>query len=40
MIKAMGYSDDEANEAIRLSWCHLTLAVEWESVAGRIRSLS
>jgi cysteine sulfinate desulfinase/cysteine desulfurase-like protein len=24
VIKAMGYSDDEANEAIRLSWCHLT----------------
>ena len=35
----MGYSDDEANEAIRLSWCHLTPAVDWEAVAVRIRSL-
>ena len=40
MIKAMGYSNDEANEAIRLSWCHLTPEVEWEAVAGRILSLS
>ena len=24
----MGYSDDEANEAIRLSWCHLTPEVD------------
>jgi cysteine desulfurase len=39
MIKAMGYSDDEANEAIRLSWCHLTPEVEWEAVVGRVQSL-
>ena len=39
VIKAMGYSDDEANEAIRLSWCHLTPDVDWEAVAGRILSL-
>ncbi len=26
LIKAMEFSDDEANEAIRLSWCHLTSA--------------
>jgi len=32
----MGYSDDEANEAIRLSWCHLTPDLDWEAVAGRI----
>jgi cysteine desulfurase len=38
-IKAMGYSDDEANEAIRLSWCHLTPEVEWEAVAARIVGL-
>jgi hypothetical protein len=24
VLKAMGYSDDQANEAVRLSWCHLT----------------
>ena len=39
VIKAMGFSDDEANEAIRLSWCHLTPAVEWEAVAGRVKGL-
>ncbi len=35
--KAMGYTDDEANEAIRLSWCHLTPEVDWEGVAGRVK---
>jgi hypothetical protein len=30
----MGYSDDEVNEAIRLSWCHLTPGVEWEGCGG------
>ena len=39
VIKAMGYSDDEANEAIRLSWCHLTPEVDWKAVAGRIVGL-
>jgi cysteine desulfurase len=39
VIKAMGYSDDAANEAIRLSWCHLTPEVDWEAVAGRIVGL-
>lgn len=39
VIKAMGYSDDEANEAIRLSWCHLTPEVDWEAVGARILSL-
>jgi cysteine desulfurase len=39
VIKAMGYGDDEANEAIRLSWCHLTRDVDWEAVAERVRGL-
>lgn len=39
VIKAMGYGDDEANEAVRLSWCHLTPEVEWEAVAERVKSL-
>ncbi len=39
VIKAMGYGDDEANEAIRLSWCHLTPEVDWEAVAERVRNL-
>jgi cysteine desulfurase len=39
VIKAMGFSDDEANEAIRLSWCHMTPEVEWEAVVERIKGL-
>jgi len=39
VIKAMGYGDDEANEAIRLSWCHLTPDVDWEALAERVRGL-
>jgi cysteine desulfurase len=39
VLKAMGMSDDEANGCVRLSWCHLTPAVDWEAVAGRIRGL-
>lgn len=39
VIKAMGYGDDEANEAIRLSWCHLTPQVDWDGLAKRVRSL-
>jgi hypothetical protein len=30
-----GYGDDEANEAIRLSGCHLMPEVEWEAVGER-----
>lgn len=40
VIKAMGYSDDEANEAIRLSWCHLTPEVDWAGIAERVKGLS
>jgi hypothetical protein len=39
VIKAMGYGDDEANEAFRLGWCHLMPAVEWEAAAERITGL-
>ena len=39
VIKAMGYGDDEANEAIRLSWCHLTPEVNWDRVAERVRGM-
>jgi len=34
-----GYEDDEANEALRLSWCHLTPDVKWDAVAERIQSM-
>ena len=36
VIKAKGISDDEANEAIRLSRCHMTPEVNWKAVAGRV----
>ncbi len=39
VLKAMGMNDDEANGCVRISWCHLTPAVDWEAVAARIRTL-
>jgi hypothetical protein len=38
-VKAMGYCEDKANEADRLSGCHLTPEVECEAVAARVRNL-
>ncbi len=39
VLKAMGLTDDEANEAVRFSWCHLTPEVDWLRLADRIREL-
>jgi cysteine desulfurase len=39
VLKAMGLDDDRANACVRISWCHLTPAINWEAVASRIRSL-
>lgn len=39
VLMAMGMSEDEANSCVRISWSHLTEAVDWEAVAARIRSL-
>lgn len=39
VLKAMGMSDDEANGCVRISWSHLTPAVDWVEIAERIASL-
>ncbi|MBU5612630.1 cysteine desulfurase DndA [Geomonas azotofigens] len=39
VLKAMGMSDEDANACVRISWCHLTPAVDWEQIAQRIRTL-
>ena len=39
VLKAMGQSDIEATETVRISWCHLTPEVDWEAVAARVRNL-
>ena len=39
VLKAMGLTDGEANEAVRFSWCHLTPEVDWHQLAHRIREL-
>lgn len=38
VIKAMGFSEDKANEAIRISWCHMTPDVDWSALADCIQS--
>lgn len=39
VLKAMGQSDAEASETVRISWCHMTPQVDWESVTKRIQNL-
>jgi cysteine desulfurase len=39
VLKAMGLDDDQANACVRISWCHLTPAVDWEAIAHRISAL-
>ena len=39
VLKAMGLDDDQASAWVRISWSHLTPAVDWEAVAARIRGL-
>lgn len=39
VMLAMGQSEDEANEALRFSWCHMTEDVDWKAIAERISSL-
>lgn len=39
VLTAMGMSDDEANACVRISWCHMTPAIDWNAVTDRIRLL-
>lgn len=39
VLKAMGLPAVAVAGAVRMSWCHLTPAVDWEAVARRIESL-
>lgn len=39
VLTAMGGSEHDANECVRISWCHLTPSVDWQTVADRIRLL-
>jgi cysteine desulfurase len=39
VLKAMGMTDDEANQCVRISWCHITPEVDWAAVAERIRAM-
>lgn len=39
VLKAMGMSDDEANQCVRITWCHMTPEVAWDAVAERISAM-
>jgi cysteine desulfurase len=39
VLKAMGMTDDEANECVRISWCHLTPDVDWGNIKKRLNAL-
>ena len=39
VLKAMSLPPSEVAGAVRMSWCHLTPAVDWDAVAARIVSL-
>lgn len=39
VLTAMGQTEEEANEGIRISWCHLTEKIDWDAIAQRIGSL-
>jgi len=39
VLKAMGLADDNIQGALRMSWCHLTEAVDWDTVVERLNRL-
>lgn len=40
VLLAMGYSEREAQEALRISWCHLTPDPPWRAVVERLGALA
>lgn len=40
VLTAMGLSESEVAEAVRVSWCHMTIDVDWPTIALRIASLT
>ncbi len=39
VLTAMGLSDDIIKGAVRMSWCHMTIPVDWNEFSRRINSL-
>ncbi len=39
VLQAMGLPDSRLDEALRLSWCHLTPEPDWPEFVGRLRAL-
>ncbi|MBC8343425.1 cysteine desulfurase DndA [Desulfobacula sp.] len=39
VLLAMGLSEDQANECIRLSWCYMTPQIDWIEIAERIHKM-
>lgn len=39
VLKAMGNTDSEAQEALRFSWCHMTAMPDWREIADRIKGM-
>ena len=39
VLKAMGNSDSEAQEALRFSWCYMTPMPDWKEIAERIKGM-
>lgn len=37
VLESTGLTSVQINEAVRISWCHLTPEVDWEAVAERIK---
>ena len=39
VLRAMGLPEAAVSGAVRMSWCHLTPAVDWDAIAERIATL-